>query len=1154
MAIRMHKFTAKVDVKTFASTLALAGAIASTGVMAQTNDENLLEEVLVTGQRASLQNAQEIKRNADTFVDAISAADIGALPDRSVLEALQRLPGVSIERFASSNDPDHFSSEGSSAVVRGMSSTLIRTEFNGRDSFTASSGRGLSYQDISPELMGSVALYKNQTADMVEGGIGGTVNLQTRKPFDTDERIVAFSADYTYFDLSENSSPSFSGLLSDTWDTDAGRFGALVSLAHGESSTRSDSIQSSYHYANDNSTGLFNSPESVVHYPSGSNVGMKLDERERNGIAVALQWENPDETVEMTFQFLRSDSDFAWTEQKMTVKAWDSREGTDTRPMEGTQFEFDDDGVFRSGILSDSNFGWRGGNYNNGNGNYNGLRAPQGYYPGGDYCNGTIAPAETDDPVADAAAHEQRLLDDNCDERVQTFGQGSSTISAFQDQNTLVDDYAFNIKFNPNERWEFEADFQYIDAQSSRDGMSLRLNFNALNYYDTNGGDPVMGIINPWEAANATTVASWDQKEADAVQQRNDDIAWNAANPDEEPRALFTEVLPINRQATDYFSSPSSYYWSEAQDNYQRAEGEETALRLDATHFMESSIINTIKVGVRHSTRQQEVRDTYNYGSLARFRSFDDADPTDVGYTAGWADMALTDQLDVVDWSDFNRGDGTFIGAATYDDATGAVIPLNNFTMLHPSMDLVQSYGSWDPLNTPLEPVYDLRGDDPWEPASQRDANSNGGYRITQGHFLPSDLSDIKETNTAAYIRFDYAFDNFKFPISGNFGVRYFEVELESSGFTRFPDLVPKDTVPNVLTSVNHFLAANHSDQSNYGNNVVDQTFAEHSYDDILPSFNMKVEFTEELLARFAVSKAVALPDIGDLRSYLNINANLTRAELEPIADPRDAIAVRAIESVEVDFWSASGGNPFLLPMESIQYDASLEWYFADVGSITGSVFYKELDNFFVDGGFPRTVTNPTNGISQEVVVNSLINGGEGSLSGFEFAYQQYFDMLPAPWDGVGVQFNYTLIDVEGVPNPAIQSGSEDYVDDERSEEVIGRLPLQSQSKHTFNFALMYEKGPISLRAAYNWRSRYLVTARDGSNRPWPATWAGDGGYLDASAFYNITDDIKIGLQGQNLTNTVATTEFQSTDSQAVYGRSWFTNDRKISLVLRALF
>ena len=79
------------------------------------------QAIVVTGIRASLANSQNIKRNSDTVVDAITAQDIGALPDRSVTEALQRVPGVAMNRFAGSNDPDHFSVEGSGVVIRGLS-------------------------------------------------------------------------------------------------------------------------------------------------------------------------------------------------------------------------------------------------------------------------------------------------------------------------------------------------------------------------------------------------------------------------------------------------------------------------------------------------------------------------------------------------------------------------------------------------------------------------------------------------------------------------------------------------------------------------------------------------------------------------------------------------------------------------------------------------------------------------------------------------------------------------------------------------------------------------------------------------------------------------------------------------------------------------
>src|SRR3546814_10429316 len=84
------------------------------------------DDIVVTGILASLANAQEIKRNADTVVDAITAQDIGTLPDRSVTEALQRVPGIAINRFAGTNDPDHLSDEGSGVVIRGLDRKTTR--------------------------------------------------------------------------------------------------------------------------------------------------------------------------------------------------------------------------------------------------------------------------------------------------------------------------------------------------------------------------------------------------------------------------------------------------------------------------------------------------------------------------------------------------------------------------------------------------------------------------------------------------------------------------------------------------------------------------------------------------------------------------------------------------------------------------------------------------------------------------------------------------------------------------------------------------------------------------------------------------------------------------------------------------------------------
>src|SRR5690606_17920383 len=235
------------------SLLALGVALSLSGpVSAQQAGEEAVEldAVRVTGIRGSVYRAQDIKRDADTFVDSVTALDIGALPDRSVTETLSRIPGVTIDHFLSVGDPEHFSAEGGGVAVRGL--TQVRSELNGRDSFSASGGRNRSFQDVPSERRGGVDVYKNQTAAMIEGGLGGTVDLRTRLPFDQDGRKVSASLSVNYGDFVEEYKPSGSLLYSNRWQTSAGEFGLLVDVARSELATRTDGLFVRPFFANAN--------------------------------------------------------------------------------------------------------------------------------------------------------------------------------------------------------------------------------------------------------------------------------------------------------------------------------------------------------------------------------------------------------------------------------------------------------------------------------------------------------------------------------------------------------------------------------------------------------------------------------------------------------------------------------------------------------------------------------------------------------------------------------------------------------------------------------------------------------------------------------------------------------------------------------------
>jgi len=171
-------------------------------------------EVIVTGIRGSLQSAQGLKRNADQVVDSIVAEDIGKLPDVNVTEALQRVSGIQVGRDRG---------EGSGITIRGLSQ--VTSTFNGR---SGGSGRGVDLENIPAELIARVDVYKTPSADLVEGGIGGLVNVITRKPLDKPGFTLSGSARGRYSDLPDKVDPMFSALVSNTWDVGDGELGILV--------------------------------------------------------------------------------------------------------------------------------------------------------------------------------------------------------------------------------------------------------------------------------------------------------------------------------------------------------------------------------------------------------------------------------------------------------------------------------------------------------------------------------------------------------------------------------------------------------------------------------------------------------------------------------------------------------------------------------------------------------------------------------------------------------------------------------------------------------------------------------------------------------------------------------------------------------------
>jgi TonB-dependent receptor len=328
-----------------APAMAQSTAAPAAPATAPVKDAQQLETVVVSGRRAALATAQKIKQDSDEIVDSVVADEIGKLPDRSVSEVLQRIVGATMSRVSASNDPVHFSVEGSGVNIRGL--TYVSSTLNGRETFSANQGRTLGFEDVPPELMAGVDVYKNPSAEQIEGAIGGLVNLRTALPFDFPGFKGSISADITRSSLAAKNKPSVSGLLSNTWNTDAGRFGALIDLTHSLSATRTDGLVLDPFYKA--------TPDATTWYSRDMSWKQQFYNRTRDGIYGALQWRKND--VESSLTFFRSKYKFDWNEYNVSAQV----DPYNVVVLDGS---YDANGVMTKGVLTGKK---------DANGNYTGL-------------------------------------------------------------------------------------------------------------------------------------------------------------------------------------------------------------------------------------------------------------------------------------------------------------------------------------------------------------------------------------------------------------------------------------------------------------------------------------------------------------------------------------------------------------------------------------------------------------------------------------------------------------------------------------------------------------------------------------------------------------------------------------------------------------
>lgn len=1018
-----------------------------------------LTGLTVNGYSSSLNRAQDIKRFSDTVVDAISAQDAGSLPDLSVTEALQRVPGVAVSAAGIPNDPDHFSIQGTDISLQGLPYTS--TLFNGRQVFSAGGGQGLNFSTVSPELIGSVVVSKNQTADMLEGGIAGSIDLNTRKPFDSnkDTQASVTLGDY-WGDLAKKGTPQIAGLVSHNWNTDIGRFGVLANLAYDriEQTDNGISLVNFQRRCNgcivpmpawapsaDSYPGLAEGTNGPYYYvPVGGDLRSQDETSTRFGHVLAAQWESPDKTWQATLEWDRAsdtETTYEHTLQASTDGCGWSLPATCGIPLTGTTPTYDANGVFQSGTIT-------------------ALPNPGYTYPGyGGF------PTQLDN-------------------------------TAFKSRY-VTNDYSFNLKWNVNDRLHLSLDAQDTHSDYDYAYYYIRELTNANWYMALHGNNvPTVAVLSP------------DPKET----------------------------------AAQYFANPANTYWASAQDSHRYSWGNQRAFRLDGTFEVDKGPLDDIQFGFRHSDQGETVQDTgFNYQAVSS-PSGPGANVITAGDTPGFV---APYNFDLPAFSNGNFG----IVAPFFN--------MNPITQFWPSVAAMKQINQmWYQANQQYFAANPGSKPNPYYTTYESDLYNSPYAFIPGTSYLPQDVSANDEKTNATYLRLNFGNGNMDFlsglQISGNVGIRYVHTQDDASGYLFLPN---QQTVLNGQSIAEHcksgpntqagdvFCSLTPEQQQQYlafANGAYAPITASNSYGNWLPSFNLAVGWTDDLITRFAFSESIYRP------SLIQLAAGQSVTGLMPYGT--NATSTPTVEG------NNGGHNPYLKPITAHNFDLTQEWYFGNAGSLTGMLFYKQLNHTiqYITNVVSTSVTN--NGVTypEQYTVGLANLDQKGSVGGAELAYQQKYDFLPGWLSGFGTQINYTYIKPHGLGFGSVNYCPTTYLTATQCTNQH-KLPPQELSRDTFNFTVYYEKGPLSARLAWNWRSQFLLTNQE-ADFPLLPVLADPQGQLDGSLIYSLNDHVKVALQVANLLNsTFKTREVVNTDGLTV-PKGFFRNDTRYNLSLRASF
>lgn len=1098
---------------------------------AQESDNKIVEEVIVRGIKSSLQQSLDIKRDSTQIVEAITADDIGKMPDQNIAESLQRLPGVQIDRREG---------QGTKVRIRGLDQNI--TLLNG-ETFTS----GMEYfqlgewkqefdgslESVPSELLGGVEVYKTPVASMVEGGIGGVINLKTRRGFDLNEPLVAGNIKVDMGLESQEPGPSGFIVLGNNWDD---KFSAIASFSLTKRTIHTDVIQNhsrsgsaiNTFYQNDD--GIFFNPTAGG---GGAALGANhliLDPADENYVDINEEGFDPALAAEV--QRFRTASEAGELEARNYI-------APGMVYVMDTQQEYERAGgsinlQYRVTDAWETSFDWFHSTLNIENIQYSvkhpvnaddatgiDFRAPFSIDESREYGVLQSARINSPDVETNAAGEATEAQSNNFAFRVDYDGGGAlrfkGAVQAAQADLVQRGGYA-DSRFSPYSMttWTGEGDsgWQSLPANPGDDDGSRAWEYVA-------GAKPSLAFVDPswltdpqyhtykshWalgsEVEQKTLAVRGDfEYDLDARDLKSINFGFRVA----EDEVDFTE----QRFLTDFSQtsgamSPNLY-------------AEDGSLR-QATTFDPQQPPGPLNVGVQEAVYY----DLCGNGGIPAGQICDiNADGRDDNQPFGpngyFLDAAIgLKALDLTTRAYEFDADGNPVAA--YGSYGGEVLTDdegNNYreqsmgvTLYGDALAGAERFGSspgylpWETFTdnpsryrrlTDFFPAGGYQGDVLFADAEQIVADVDGWIDSIAPNSpvslyeVPLESWKVKESTSAFYGEANLEGESA--PYSATLGVRVVKTEVEVTSAQTSSESAQWSLATDGWNSQGVLL-------------TWDTVVNTKTYWDVLPTVNFNWDLSEATKVRFSAAKVIARPNLQDLGR--GFGRNYSRKN-----DPYTYFA----------FVGGDAGNPDLDPYRAKQADVTFEHYFGDLGYYSAGVFVKAVDSFIAQQTREEFGADEGPDGGRLAGVNRPFNGSGGSIKGIELAVQHAFE------SGFGVAANYTYSNSEADISTTINTG----------------LGLPGVSENAFNVVGFYQSDILSARVAYTWRAEYLSPYRSaydiGGLENGAAEFYDAYGQWDANITWDVIDSVSLTAEVVNITGAEQTSYLGYSNNPMTYSAS----------------